>query len=264
MTMRALIVDDEAMARRRVRRLLTEEADVTIVAECANGTDALEAIRTHDVDVVFLDVQMPGMDGFAVARAIPAEDAPFIVFVTAYSEHALRAFEIHAVDYVVKPVVPDKFRQTVAHVRTMLADQEAAQAGRQLQKLLVKALQESPASAGSLDEPAHHPGRLRIRSGEGVLLVPVADVDWIEADGNHVRVHAGGATHVMRETLQAIESTLDPAQFARVHRSMIVNMSRVREVQPWFGGDAILVMNDGQRVRLSRTYRERVRTKFGV
>ncbi|MEO7457186.1 MAG: LytTR family DNA-binding domain-containing protein [Gemmatimonadaceae bacterium] len=262
--MRVLIVDDEAMARRRVRRLLTEEADVVVVAECANGTDALEAIRTHDVDVVFLDVQMPGMDGFAVARAIAPEHAPFIVFVTAYSEHALRAFEIHAVDYVVKPVVPDKFRATVAHVRAMLANHEAAESGRQIQKLLVKALQDSPATPAALDNAPRHADRLRIRSGDGVTLVPVADVDWIEADGNQLRVHAGGETHVMRETLQAIESTLDPGLFARVHRSMIVNMTRVREVQPWFGGDAILVMRDGQKVRLSRTYRERVKARFGV
>ncbi len=262
--MRVLIVDDEAMARRRVRRLLDEEPGVSVVGEAANGAHALEHIRAHDIDVVFLDVQMPGMDGFAVARAMDGDDAPLIVFVTAYSEHALRAFEVHAVDYVVKPVVPNKFRATVAHVRAMLENEQAADAGRRLQKLLAHALQESAATADSIESAVRYPARIRIRNGERTLLLPVGDVDWIEADGNQLRIHAGGQVHLLRDTLQSLETTLDPERFARVHRSMIVNMSRVRELEPWFGGDAILILDGGRRLRLSRTYRERVKVRFGI
>ena len=256
---RVLVVDDEALARRRLKRLLSEHEDVRVVAECANGRDAIEALRTHDVDLVFLDVQMPGVDGFDVVRTVGVERMPFVVFVTAYTDFALRAFDVHAIDYLVKPSSEERLRATLDRVRGFLGDRAGASSGRQLQEMLARALATAGAAVQTQAPSAPPPpDRIRIREGDRVLFVKVRDVDWFEADGNNVKVHLGRAVHQMRETMTAVEKSLDPARFARIHRSAIVNLERVRELEPWFAGDAILVLQSGERLKVSRTYREQL------
>ncbi len=244
---RALIVDDEPLARRRLRSLLAGEPDIEIAGEAENGQAAAEAIGRERPDLVLLDVQMPGMDGFEVLRVTAAVHQPLVVFVTAFDEHAIRAFDVQAVDYVLKPVVEDRFRAAVRRAVTRLRETPHAQIARELAKLLdaVGPVQDAQA-------------RLPIRSDGRVTFVRLADIDWLDADGDYVRIHAGRETHMVRETMSDLESKLPPQSFVRVHRSAIVNVERIREIQPWFKGDYVLILRDGTKIRTGRTYRERV------
>jgi two-component system LytT family response regulator len=260
MSLRVLIVDDEAIGRRRIRRLLAAHGDVQVVAECATGRDAITMLRVHAVDVVFLDIQMPGQDGFDVVRELPSP-APRIVFVTAFSEFALDAFEVEAADYLVKPVSAERLGKTLERVRAAMADRSSAESGRQLRNLVSQALD----AAGTI-EPRHTASadRLRIRTGDRVVFIRVSDVDWFEADGNNIRAHVAKEVHSFRETVAALEDSLDARQFARIHRSTIVNVDRVRALEPWFGGDAVLILEDGTRLRVSRTYRDALKGRLRV
>ena len=262
--MNVLIVDDEPHARKRIRRLLADYPDLVVVAESNSGPSALEAARTHRVDVILLDVQMAGMDGFEVVRALANGDPPIVVFVTAHDTHALRAFEVAAIDYVVKPVRKERLVAALDRARVLLASRESAAVGERLQKMLA----ELGANARSGVPPAlpHHPGaaRLEVRDGESILFLPVAEIDWLEADGPIVRVHAGRAVYGVRDTLSRMEESLDQATFVRIHRSFIVNLERVRELQPWFGGDALLVLREGQKLKVSRTYRTQLRDRLNA
>ena len=244
---RTLIVDDEPLALRRLRALLADEADIEIVGEAANGTEAVRAISTERPDLVFLDVQMPGLDGFDVLRATAGIHQPFVVFVTAHDEHAIRAFEVQAVDYVLKPVIETRFREAVRRAVTRLRGESAADIARQMAQFLERV---APAPTRG--------GRIAIKRDGRVNFVRVDDIDWVEADGDLVRVHAGKEAHVIRETMSQIETKLPPERFMRVHRSIIVNTERVREVQPWFKGDYVLIMQDGTKLRSGRTYRQSV------
>jgi two-component system LytT family response regulator len=249
---RALIVDDESLARRRLEALLADEPDVEIIGEAANGTSAVEAIAEKRPDLVFLDVQMPGLDGFGVLREIEPDERPYVVFVTAHDEHAIRAFEVQAVDYLLKPVAEARLREAVKRVVARVRGGSHAELAREMAALLERV---APGPA-----PRTSVARIPIKRDGRVNFVRIEDVDWVEADGDLVRVHAGKETHVVRETMNEMATKLPADRFARVHRSIIVNVERVREVQPWFKGDYVLVLHDGTKLRSGRTYRQTVQS----
>lgn len=278
MPMRVLIVDDEPIARRRISRLLKMEDDVEVVNEVGSGTDAVAAIREQRPDLVFLDVQMPDLDGFGVVSALgEPEGMPAIVFVTAYNEYAVKAFDVNAVDYVLKPFDGERFRSAFQRARTSLEQKNSAEAGRRIKALLEEVLGEQRAQAlasasasGGMPQAApvanvpraRYLDRLMVKHDGRVFFVKVSDVDWFEASGNYVRVHVGRVSHLIRETMHGIEAQLDPNLFARIHRAVIVNMDRIRELQPWFAGDYIVILRDGRQLKLSRTYREALQSRM--
>jgi two-component system LytT family response regulator len=274
MTMRVMIVDDEPIARRRLSRLLRLEDDVEVVNEVGSGRDAVTAIRESKPDLVFLDVQMPDIDGFGVVAELGNESLPAIIFVTAYNEYAVKAFDVNAIDYILKPFDPDRFRSAFTRARTHLEQKSSAEAGRRIKALLEEVLGEERAQAlatvngnGKAAAPAAPPrqghlDRLMVKHDGRVYFVKVSDVDWFEAAGNYVRVHVGRVSHLIRETMHGIESQLDPNQFARIHRAVIVNLDRIRELQPWFAGDYIVILRDGRQLKLSRTYREALQARM--
>jgi two-component system LytT family response regulator len=244
MKLTAMIVDDEPLGRERVRTLLAAEADVEIVAECASGPEALAAITRQRPDVLLLDVQMPEMDGFEVLRRI-GEPLPVTIFVTAYDEHAVAAFEVHAVDYLLKPFKPVRFKRAIARAREQLAMRDPGAAAQRLMALLEERA-----------VPATGLSRIAVRERERTRFVKVADIDWIEAASNYVVLHTGKTHPVLRETLAAIEAQLSPREFFRVNRSALVRLDRIREIEPTFGGEHVVVLADGQRLPLTRGVRE--------
>jgi len=249
---RTLVVDDEPIARERVLSLLQQEEDVEVVGECGDGAQAVAAIQHQVPDLIFLDVQMPGVDGFGVIEAIGPEKMPTVVFVTAYDEYALRAFEVHALDYLLKPFGRDRFRQTLTHARAHLERRRAGDLGRRLLALVNDIKPEAP----KLD-------RLIVKSGGRVFFLRTGDLDWIEAAGNYVRLHLGDESHLFRETMNRMESRLDPKHFVRIHRSRIVNTERIKELQPWFNGEYVIVLRNGARLPLSRGYRDKLQEQLG-
>jgi two-component system LytT family response regulator len=252
MTIRALIVDDEPLAREGLREFLGAEDGVTIVGECHNGREAVSAISDRGPDVVFLDVQMPGLDGFGVIDALGAHTVPVVVFVTAYDKYALQAFEIHALDYLLKPVERARFQSTMQRVRRHLARKEQTD----LTERLAAVLLELRARQEQVD-------RLVVKSGGRAYFVGVDEIDWIEAAGNYARLHVGGDRHVIRKTMTALEQELPAKQFARIHRSTIVNLDRVKELQPYFTGEHVVTLQDGTRLSLSRKYRVQLERRLG-
>jgi two-component system, LytTR family, response regulator len=250
--MRALVVDDEPMARERVLSLLQHEDDVEVVGECSDGEQAIAAIQHQTPDLVFLDVQMPGIDGFGVIQAIGAERMPIVVFITAYDEYALKAFEVHAADYLLKPFGRDRFQETLKHARASLERRRAGDLGRRLLALVNDIKPETP----KLD-------RLVVKSGGRVFFLRTEDIDWIEAAGNYVRLHLADESHLFRETMNRMETRLDSRKFARIHRSRIVNTERIKELQPWFNGEYVVVLRNGTRLPLSRGYRDKLQEQLG-
>jgi two-component system, LytTR family, response regulator len=257
MPVRTLIVDDERMARKRIRTLLTTDADVDVVGECSNGRDAVTAIHEHTPDLVFLDVQMPELDGFAVVHAIGVERMPVTVFVTAFDQYALKAFEAHALDYLTKPFDRERFQTSLGrakqqvHLRSTASGATATVPSRrfEIDERLVALLSE-------LERRHRFAERLMVKSAGRVVFLRVEEIDWIEAAGSYVRLHVGRDAHLLHEGIAALSARLDPGRFARVHRSTIVNLDRVRELQPWFHGDAVAILRDGTRLQVSRTYRD--------
>lgn len=243
---RALVVDDEPVARGHLRALLEDRGDVQVVDECGDGRSAVERIRSLGPDLVLLDVQMPELDGFGVVRAIGPDRMPPVVFVTAHDQHAVEAFEVHALDYVLKPVHRARFNGAIDRVVSLIRSGSAVNRGRPLAEALERL---SPATTE----------RLAIRSGDRVLYLRIADIDWIEAADDLVRLHVGKTVHDHRATMAQIEQRLPGSKFVRIHRSTIVNIERIREFQPWFQGDWILVLADGTRLQSGKSYRKRVR-----
>ena len=249
---RALLVDDEPLARERLRMLLASEDWIDIIGEAGDGQTAVAAIRKLQPDLVFLDVEMPNASGFDVVEAIGAGRMPFIIFVTAYDKYAIRAFDVHAVDYLLKPFDRDRFTQALARARQQIERQTGGELERRLLEL-VKDLKPSPQK---LD-------RFVVKAGGRVFFVRSEEIDWIEAAGNYVKLHVGSDAHLFRETMNALEARLNPDIFYRVHRSHIVNIERVRELQPWFNGEYVVFLKDGTRLTLSRGYREKLQEKIG-
>jgi two-component system LytT family response regulator len=240
--LRVLIADDEPLSRDCVRLALGPHADVEVVGECADGLEAAEAIPRLVPDLVFLDVRMPGLDGFGVIEQVGAACMPAIVFVTAYDEHALRAFSTHALDYVLKPFDDRRIAETLGHARRQIALRREGELGRRLAALL-QGMSPKPVS------------RILVRRGEASCYVALDDVECLAAERNYVRVHHGGTTDLVRRTLDQLLAELDPTRFVRVHRSSAVNLTHVSEVRPWFSGDCVAVLRSGREVRVSRTYR---------
>ena len=248
-----MIVDDERLARKRVRRLLQTDPDIEIIGECGDAAEAVRAIRDLSPDLLLLDVQMPGGDGFQVLEQVgPAEKLPVVIFVTAHDSHALRAFEVHAQDYLLKPFDRQRFQRALRQAKTQVERRTSAEMSRQLLALLE-----------DLQSERKYLQRLVIKSGGRVIFLKTEDVDWIEAADNYVRLHAGSETHLLRETMNAIEGQLDPQKFLRIHRSTIVNVDRIGQLHPWFRGDYQVILKDGTELTLSRSYRERVQNIVG-
>lgn len=244
--MRVLIVDDERIARNRLRSLLAAEPDVEISGECTNGREAIEALSTSSVDAVFIDIQMPAADGMSVARALPPERMPLIVFVTAYDKYALDAFEVRAFDYLLKPFDRDRFQRTLANLRVAIQRDRGP----------------AHTSIGDFSTVRSKKDRLAIRNKGHVTFLRADSIDWIEAADNYACLHCGGTTHIVRETMNALEGRLDPSRFVRIHRSTIVNTDRIRELQPWFRGDYRVILHDGTELALSRSYRQVVEERL--
>jgi two-component system LytT family response regulator len=261
--MNVLIVDDEALARRRLRRLLADAEDVSVVAECGSGAAAIEALRTHHVDLAFLDIQMPGVDGFMVAEALQGPDSPLLVFVTAYDSHAIRAFEARALDYLLKPVRKERLGLALDRAREAIAGRRSTAYARQLRSVIAQ-LDSEPATAGVGPTAAPAAERIEVREGERVRWIATADVAWAEAKGPHVLLHTKHGVFEIRDTLARLEASLDARRFVRIHRSFIVNLGQIKELQPWFGGDAVLVLHDGQQLKVSRTYRTQLRQRLNA
>jgi two-component system, LytTR family, response regulator len=246
-TIRTLIVDDEPLARSRIRNLLVAADDIEVAGECENGLEAVEAIGGLHPDLVFLDVQMPGIDGFQVVERIGPSEMPVTVFVTAYDEFALRAFEVHALDYLLKPFEVDRFGQTLERVRRHLELRRRGELEQRLEALL-----------GGLGASSQHMERFLVRVGSRTTFVDVDQVDWIAAEGNYLRLHVGPQSHLVRETIAGVDARLNPRRFLRIHRSTIVNLTRVKAVESVFQGEYVLILKDGTKLNSSTTYRERL------
>ena len=262
-TLRVLVVDDEPLGRRGVRARLARVDDVEVVGECANGREAVRAIRERTPDVVFLDVQMPGLDGFGVVEAVGAEAMPVTVFVTAYDAHALRAFEAQALDYLLKPIRDDRFEGALGRARRRVAERRESALGRRVADALGDVSGAGTAAPPPPSAPTPDARFLVERAGR-VAVVPAEAVDWVEAAGDYVQLHAGREVHLLRETMARMEERLDPERFVRVHRSAIVNVDRVRELRPRANREYDVVLEGGAEVRLSRSYRERFAAVFGA
>ena len=284
MTLRVVIADDEAVARSRLRRLLAVHPDVVVAAEAADGRAAIDAIVSHRPDLVFLDIRMPELDGFEVLESLGPSELPSIVFVTAFSEHAPKAFDVRALDYLLKPYEPERLAATLErardrrtagddHGRRILSAVEELTREQRALRHAVTTRGDAPSSAAPADAPANtrdvgnagrFPSRVLVtRRGHGVFIA-LDDVDYMDSAGNYVRFHVGGQEHRLRMKLSDAEQRLDPARFVRIHRTVIVNVDRVAEIQPWFSGDAVVILRNGTKLRLSRHYRPLVESAFGV
>ncbi len=250
----AVIVDDEVLARDRIRKILRTDSELEVVAECANGAEAVQAVLEHQPDLIFLDVQMPEMDGFQVLQELPSERIPLVIFVTAFDQYALRAFEVYALDYILKPFDAERFRKALLHAKSQIRNLRGSAINEGLLHLLAE-LREKPRTK--------YADRLIIKSGGRVSFLKTVEIDWIESEGNYVRLHVGKETHLLRETLNQMEERLDPDRFLRIHRSAIVCLDRIKELQPWFHGEYRILLHDGTELLLSRKYRENLKEVLG-
>ena len=250
--MRVLIVDDEPLARKRIKRMLAGDAEVEIVGDCASGEQALAIIRDREPDLVFLDIQMPEMDGFSVLKAVAPDRMPFIIFVTAYDQYALRAFEFYALDYLLKPFDRRRFEKAMQRARERILKEK----GDEMNQRTIALLEEIKARS-------HHLGRLVIKAGGRVFFIKTEEIDWIEAEGKYVRLHVGKESHLLREAISSLEAQLDPEKFLRIHRSTIVNIDRIRELQPWFHNEYRVILRDGTELMLSRSCRKKLGDLLG-
>jgi two-component system LytT family response regulator len=254
---RTMVVDDEPAARAAIRTLLAEDPEIRVVAECADGAAALAAIAAERPALLLLDIQMPEMDGFALLRRLGAERLPVVVFVTAYDAYALRAFEVHALDYLLKPFDDARFRDAMTRAKQQVRLASLGDVSEPLRRFL--------AGAGTPGaEDAEPWARRLVTRAEGrMIVIAVDDVDWIEADGDHARIHVGGTAHLMRETMKHLESQLDPTRFVRIHRSIIANVDRIAELQPYFRGEVVAVLKDGTRLKVARGSRTQLARAIG-
>lgn len=245
MKLRVVYADDEPLARQRLQDLLSAEPDADVVAGCEDGEAAARIILREEPDIVLLDVQMPGLNGFEVVEALAGEVRPVVIFVTAYDEFALRAFEAHAIDYLLKPVVPERFHEAMERARAQVLHLRRGGAAPQLDDLL-----------NAVADASGYPERIVVRVGQKLVFVRVQTIDWIGADGNYAVIHVGKETHLLRETMNRLERRLDPRRFMRIHRSTIVNLDRVREIQSLSSRSFLLTLEDGTRLESSSGFRQ--------
>ena len=257
--LRTLLVDDEALSRRGLELRLKVAADIEIVGHCSNGREALTAIREQRPDLVFLDIQMPGLSGFDVLAELQPHELPMIVFVTAYDRFAVQAFEARAIDYVLKPVDDARLAATLTHVRELVEQRTAVNERNQLVNLLAELRGSGEIESGVESvAPTNVPNWLPIRNGRETVRVPVEAIEWVDAAGDYLCIHASGHTHILRATMREMENLLDPRLFQRVHRSTIVNLTRVKSLRAHMNGEYFLRLEGGQELKLSRTYRDKV------
>ena len=251
MLIRTLIVDDEPLARDRVRRFLRDEAGIEIVGECGNGGEAIDVISRERPDLVFLDIQMPEKNGFEVIKSLNARRMPTIIFVTAYDQYALQAFDVHALDYLLKPFNRERIKRAVARAREHIEHKALGKLDERLNSLIA-----------DLKGEKKYLDRLVVKAVGRVFFLKTDEIDWIEAAGNYVKLHVGRDAHMIRETMNGIEAKLDPAKFLRIHRSTVVNIDRIKELHPMFSGDSAVILRNGTELALSRNYRERFTELF--
>ena len=259
MSIRTILVDDEPLAIQGLRLRLDKHDDVEIIETCSNGREAIRAIKTHKPDLVFLDIQMPGFDGFSVVQGLMEVEPPLFVFVTAYSDHARRAFEADAVDYLMKPVDEDRLADTLDRVRQRLAEKRGAEEAGKLKEVLAEVAPDSMENLETTDE-GHASNRyeklINIKDRGQIFRVDVDSIEKIDAAGDYMCIYTGDNTLILRETMKDLAKRLDPRRFQRVHRSTIVNMDQVRQVKPHTNGECFLVLDSGAQVKVSRSYRE--------
>jgi two-component system LytT family response regulator len=249
---RALIVDDEPLARERIAGMLKRDEDIEIIGSCGNGREAVAAVQKHAPDLLFLDVQMPEMDGFQVLEKIDPERMPLVIFVTAYDKYALRAFEVYALDYLLKPFDKDRFQKALIRAKSQIHHRSESD----FQQQVLALLEDMKIKPQSLN-------RLAVKSGGRIFFLRADEIDWIEAEGNYVRLHVGKESYLLRETIGSMEEQLNRRKFLRIHRSTIVNIDRVQELQPWFHGEFRVILRNGQALMLSRTHREKLQELLG-
>jgi len=255
---KTLIVDDEPLARRNLRVLLEKDPQIEILDECRNGREAVKAIQSLSPDLIFLDIQMPEMDGFDVLERVGPEHIQAIIFVTAFDQYALKAFDVHALDYLLKPFDDERFAHALHRAKTQIEAREINRLSKRLLALLEERDSERKVAIAQKD----YLTRLMIKASGRVVLLKVSEIDFIEADGNYAKLHVGRKAHLLREKMNDLEGRLDPAKFVRIHRSIIVNLDRIKEMHPHFNGDYIVVLQDGQKLRLSRTRRENLEARL--
>ncbi len=247
---RTVIVDDEPLGRTVIREMLRRDSEVEIIGECANGQEAIETISNHRPDLVFLDVQMPEIDGFEVLATLDAAHLPMVVFVTAYDQYAVRAFEVHAVDYLLKPFDRERFNRALQHAKSQLKLDRNGEINQRILALLEKPHRK-------------YLERVVIKAHGRVFFLKTDEIDWIGAEGNYISLHVKKDSYLLRETIGGFEAQLDPAKFSRIHRSQIVNLDRIRELQPWSHGEYRVILQDGAQLTLSRSYRDRLHELLG-
>jgi len=255
---KTIIVDDEPLARRNLRLLLEQDSQIEIIGECRNGKEAVKAIESSHPDLIFLDIQMPEMDGFDVLEQVGAEQVHAIVFVTAFDQYALKAFSVHALDYLLKPYDDLRFSQALQRAKTQIESREI----NKVSKRLLALLEERENQKEWITNKKPYLTRLMIKLASRVVLLKVDEIDWIEADGNYAKLHVGKKAHLLREKMHDLEAQLDPRRFVRIHRSIIVNLERIRELHPHFNGDYIVVLEDGRQLKLSRSRRENLEARL--
>ncbi|HEV8355950.1 MAG TPA: LytTR family DNA-binding domain-containing protein [Gemmatimonadales bacterium] len=258
---RALIVDDEPAGRAAIKALVAEDPEIEVVGECSDGRSALERIERDPPDLLFLDVQMPEMDGLTMLRRLELPQLPVVVFVTAYDQYALRAFEVNAVDYLLKPFDDDRFRVALGRAKRQVRQGRLGEASDRLVALLEG--MGRPPGADPPPASGRYLRRLVIKSGGRVSVLNVREIDWVEAEGDYLKIHAGKAWHLLRETMKSLEQQLEPARFVRIHRSTIVNVERIKELQPFFRGEYHVILQDGTSLKLSRGYKQHLEAALG-
>ncbi|HEX8222653.1 MAG TPA: LytTR family DNA-binding domain-containing protein [Allosphingosinicella sp.] len=260
MTIRTILVDDEPLAIQGLQLRLEKHDDVDIVETCSNGREAIRAIKTNKPDLVFLDIQMPGFDGFSVIQGLMEVEPPLFVFVTAYTDHAIRAFEAQAVDYLMKPVEEDRLADTLDRVRLRLQEKRGVEEAEKLKEVLAEVAPDAIDQAGGQFDDAHASNRyeklINIKDRGQIFRVDVDSIEKIDAAGDYMCIYTGDNTLILRETMKDLEKRLDPRRFQRVHRSCIVNLDQVRQVKPHTNGECFLVLESGSQVKVSRSYRD--------
>ena len=250
---RVLVVDDEPLAREKIRGMAADDPEIRVVGECTNGAEAIEAIQMMRPDLILLDVQMPEVGGFAVLEALKNEGLPPVIFITAYDHYAVRAFEVHALDYLLKPFDRERFKAAIARAKRQIRRDRN---GDGLDERIIALLEQ-------IRDPTRYSERLVVKTGGRVFFLNTDEIDWIEAEGNYVNIHTGKKAYLLRETISSLESQLDPKEFVRIHRSSIVRLDRIKELQPWSHGEYHVILLDGTQLTLSRSYREKLQSALG-
>ena len=263
MLIRALIVDDEPLARDRIREMLKEHPEIEVIGEARNGREAIDSIANQNPDLVFLDVQMPDLSGFDVLQNLDVERLPLIIFVTAYDSYAIRAFEVHAVDYLLKPISPARLSEALDRVRheLLLRDELEVSQNRLLRLLESIGRDNAPSQSRSSAPDVQFSRRFVVRDRDRFVIVTADEIDWIESAANYVELHVGKKVFSLRDTMRTLEARLDPNHFARIHRSTIVNISRIKEISREWAGDFEVTLHDGTKLRMSRSYQDRLLTQ---